>query len=170
MERKYIIRCDAKFFLNTFQFLGMVQYLLQKNCTIRSLRLFIKKCFLQSVFLVLKILEFLCYKHRRSHDFSDSYYFSRFVLHFFIYFNYLVFLGVLCFLCVWFFVVCFCFWFVFIVFALFVCFTLLSLSKYQRYSFVKMNSDTQWCFENLTYFAFEYFWQLYFCMAKLPSL
>lgn len=127
MERKYFIRCDAKFFLNTFQFLGMVQYLLQKNCTIRSLRLFIKKCFLQSIFLVLKILEFRCYKHRRSHDFSDSYYFSRFVLHFFIYFNYLVFFGVLCFLCVWFYVCGFLLFvfvfslFLFFFFALFVC-------------------------------------------------
>lgn len=138
--------------------------MLQKNGTIRSLRLFIKKCFLQSIFLVLKILEFLCYKHRRSHYFSDSYYFSRFVLHFFIYFNYLVSFGVLCFLCVWFYVCGFLlFVFVFGLFllfllCLFVCFTLLSLSKYQRYSFVKMNPDTQWCFENLTYFAFEYFW------------
>lgn len=82
---------------------------------------------LQSVFLVLKILEFLCYKHRRSHYFSDSYYFSRFVLHFFylfqlscIFWGFVFFMCVV--LCVWFFVVCFCFWFVFIFFfALFVC-------------------------------------------------
>lgn len=93
---------------------------MQKNGTIRSLRLFIKKCFLQSIFLVLKILEFRCYKHRRSHDFSDSYYFSRFVLHFFIYFNYLVSFGVLCFLCVWFYVCGFLlFVFVFSLFLLF---------------------------------------------------